>query len=79
MSTCTRRAGSEQPVDLTRAVSTTAGLTSSSLPPPNPVQKGGKKGLKGKKGLGSSNRRFKITNTHLKKVDLSKDFVPQSR
>ncbi|GAA5853307.1 hypothetical protein JCM3766R1_001316 [Sporobolomyces carnicolor] len=57
----------------------TAGLTSSSLPPPNPVQKGGKKGLKGKKGLGSSNRRFKITNTHLKEVDLSKDFVPQSR
>ncbi|GAA5915611.1 transcription factor TFIIE subunit TFA2 [Sporobolomyces salmoneus] len=56
----------------------TAGLTSSSLPPPNPVQRG-KKGLKGKKGLGSSNRRFKITNTHLKEVDLSKDFVPQSR
>ncbi|GAA6007496.1 hypothetical protein JCM11491_004184 [Sporobolomyces phaffii] len=56
----------------------TAGLTSSSLPPPNPVQKG-KKGIKGKKGLGSSNRRFKITNTHLKEVDLSKDFVPQGR
>ncbi|GAA5878007.1 hypothetical protein JCM16303_002815 [Sporobolomyces ruberrimus] len=53
-----------------------AGLTSSSLPPPNPVNK---KKLKGKKGLGSSNRRFKITNTHLKEVDLSKDFVPQAR
>ncbi|GAA5930785.1 transcription factor TFIIE subunit TFA2 [Sporobolomyces koalae] len=63
--------------DLTTELQT-AGLTSSSLPPPNPVVKG-KKGAKGKKGLGSSNRRFKITNTHLKEVDLSKDFVPQGR
>ncbi|GAA6063497.1 hypothetical protein JCM10212_004456 [Sporobolomyces blumeae] len=64
------------PDDLTDELRT-AGLTSSSVPSANPVVK--KKLGKGRKGPGSSNRRFKITNTHLKEVDLSKDFVPQGR
>lgn len=57
-----------------------AGLTASSgaAPPPTTTKK---KAGKGRKGLGSSNRRFKITNTHLKDqgIDLSKDYVPQNR
>ncbi|BGP19851.1 hypothetical protein JCM10213_003160 [Rhodosporidiobolus nylandii] len=56
-----------------------AGLTASSslAPPPTTT----KKKAKGRKGPGSSNRRFKITNTHLKDqgIDLSKDYVPQAR
>ncbi|GAA6001750.1 transcription factor TFIIE subunit TFA2 [Rhodotorula paludigena] len=57
-----------------------AGLTASSgaAPPPTTTKK---KAGKGRKGPGSSNRRFKITNTHLKDqgIDLSKDYVPQNR
>ncbi|GAA5980472.1 hypothetical protein JCM11641_003406 [Rhodosporidiobolus odoratus] len=56
----------------------TAGLTSSSASAAPPTTTGKKK-AKGRKGPGSSNRRFKITNTHLKDqgIDLSKDYVPQ--
>ncbi|POY71584.1 hypothetical protein BMF94_5409 [Rhodotorula taiwanensis] len=55
-----------------------AGLTASSAAPPPPTTN--KKKAKGRKGPGSSNRRFKITNTHLKDqgIDLSKDYVPQA-
>ncbi|GAA5935531.1 hypothetical protein JCM1841_003706 [Sporobolomyces salmonicolor] len=55
-----------------------AGLTSSSGAPPPPTTTKKKAG-KGRKG--SSNRRFKITNTHLRDqgIDLSKDYVPQGR
>ncbi|BGP58004.1 hypothetical protein JCM8202_001758 [Rhodotorula sphaerocarpa] len=54
-----------------------AGLTASSAAPPPPTTN--KKKAKGRKGPGSSNRRFKITNVHLKDqgIDLSKDYVPQ--
>ncbi|GAA5861945.1 hypothetical protein JCM8547_001534 [Rhodosporidiobolus lusitaniae] len=59
----------------------TAGLTASSVSLPPPTSTTGKKKAKGRKGPGSSNRRFKITNTHLKDqgIDLSKDYVPQGR
>ncbi|GEM12533.1 transcription initiation factor TFIIE subunit beta [Rhodotorula toruloides] len=55
-----------------------AGLTASSAAPPPPTTT---KKAKGRKGPGSSNRRFKITNVHLKDqgIDLSKDYVPQNR
>ncbi|GAA5990424.1 hypothetical protein JCM10908_007365 [Rhodotorula pacifica] len=55
-----------------------AGLTASSAAPPPPTTN--KKKVKGRKGPGSSNRRFKITNVHLKDqgIDLSKDYVPQA-
>jgi transcription initiation factor TFIIE subunit beta len=57
----------------------TAGLTASSAAPPPPTTN--KKKVKGRKGPGSSNRRFKITNVHLKDqgIDLSKDYVPQGK
>ncbi|GAA5956779.1 hypothetical protein JCM8115_003817 [Rhodotorula mucilaginosa] len=56
-----------------------AGLTASSAAPPPPTTN--KKKVKGRKGPGSSNRRFKITNVHLKDqgIDLSKDYVPQGK
>ncbi|GAA5886748.1 hypothetical protein JCM3774_003038 [Rhodotorula dairenensis] len=56
-----------------------AGLTASSAAPPPPTTN--KKKVKGRKGPGSSNRRFKITNVHLKDqgIDLSKDYVPQAK
>ncbi|BGP43220.1 hypothetical protein JCM10449v2_007248 [Rhodotorula kratochvilovae] len=55
-----------------------AGLIASSGAPPPPIATKKKAG-KGRKA--SSNRRFKITNTHLKDqgIDLSKDYVPQNR
>ncbi|GAA6014477.1 hypothetical protein JCM10207_001621 [Rhodosporidiobolus poonsookiae] len=58
----------------------TAGLTASSAAPPPPTTTAKKK-AKGRKGPGSSNRRFKITNTHLKDqgIDLSKDYVPNQQ
>ncbi|GAA6036276.1 hypothetical protein JCM8097_006872 [Rhodosporidiobolus ruineniae] len=55
----------------------TAGLTASSAPLANPTTQGKKKPKDRKR----ANRRFKITNTHLKDqgIDLSKDYVPQGR
>ena len=56
----------------------TAGLNAASSVSA-PVVAVKKKG-KGRKGPGSSNRRLKITNTHLKgQIDLTKDFTPGGR